>query len=228
MTTAKAGTTFRAKAFLLNVGVGRTNEIFHANDVIFSQGDPATAVFYIRKGTVKVAITSEHGKDAVLAIMGPGDFFGHCCLSGRVHRTKTTTALDECAVLRIDKAAMLRELAADREFSALFMTYLLERNRRIEEDLADQLFNSSEKRLARALLLLANFGQEGNADPVTAKISQETLAEMVGTTRSRVNFFMNKFRRLGFIAYEGGVHGALRVNRSMLNMVLQDGLGGDH
>ncbi|HEY4141235.1 MAG TPA: Crp/Fnr family transcriptional regulator [Pseudolabrys sp.] len=218
---AKASNAHKAEAFLLNVGVGRTNEIFHANDVIFSQGDAAAAVFYIRKGTVKVAVTSEHGKDAVLAIMGPGDFFGQCCLSGPAHRTKTVMALDECVVLRIDKAAMLREFAADPEFSSLFMTYLLDRNRRIEDDLADQLFNSSEKRLARALLLLVNSGQDGNADPVIAKIRQETLAEMVGTTRSRISFFMNKFRRLGFIAYEGGVHGALRVNISLLNMVLQ-------
>jgi CRP-like cAMP-binding protein len=204
-------------------GVGRTNETFRADDIIFSQGDPAEAVFYLRKGKVKLAVTSEHGKDAVLSIMGPGDFFGICCLGNQPYRAKTSTAMENCVVLRIDKAAMTRELAADPEFSVMFIGYLLERNIRIEEDLADQLFHSSEKRLARALLLLVNFGQEGNADPVIAKISQETLAEMVGTTRSRVSFFMNKFRRLGFIEYEGSVHGALRVNTSLLNMVLQDG-----
>jgi CRP-like cAMP-binding protein len=228
MAMAKASSGVGTAAFLLNVGVGRTNENFHSDDVIFSQGDPADAIFYIRKGNVKLAITSEHGKDAVLAIMGPGDFFGQCSLSGRVHRTKTAIALDDCAILRIDKAVMTRELTMDPEFSALFIDYLLDRNTRVEEDLADQLFNSSEKRLARTLLLLANFGKDGKTNPVIDKISQETLAEIVGTTRSRVSFFMNKFRRLGFIEYEGGAHGALRVNGSLLNMVLHDGPDGDH
>jgi CRP-like cAMP-binding protein len=227
MPMAKVSTAFAAKPFLLNAGVGRTTEIFQADDIIYSQGDPADAVFFIRRGKVKLTTTSENGKDAVLGIRGPADFFGECCLTDRPYRGKTTTAMDDCVALRIDRAAMARELTADPGLSALFIDYLLERNSRIEEDLADLLFNSSEKRLARTLLLLANFGKDGKPDPVIDKISQETLAEMVGTTRSRVSFFMNKFRRLGFIEYEGGVHSALRVNTSLLNIVLHDGPNGD-
>ncbi len=204
-------------------GAGRRNDNFRADDIIFSQGDPADALFYIRAGKVKLAITSESGKDAVLGIMGPGDFFGFGCLRRHPTRDKTSTALEDCTVLRIEKAAMARELAADPEFSLTFIDYLLDRNARIEEDLAAQLFNSSEKRLARTLLLLANFGKDGETDPIISKISQETLAEMVGTTRSRISFFMNKFRKHGFIEYDGGGHSVVRVNTSLLNMVLHDG-----
>jgi CRP-like cAMP-binding protein len=228
MPMAKTSTAFEAKPFLLSAGVGRTTETFQADDIIFSQGDPGDAVFYIRKGKVKLAITSESGKDAVLSIMGPGDFFGVCCLGDQPYRVKTGTAMENCVILRIDKSVMMRELTTDPELSVLFIGYLLECNSRNEEALADQLFHSSEKRLARTLLLLANLGKDGKTNPVIDKISQETLAGIVGTTRSRISFFMNKFRRLGFIEYEGGVHGAVRVNSSLLNMVLHDGPGGDH
>ena len=209
---------FDAQAFLAKVGEGKTVLAFHKNETVFSQGDAADAIFYIQKGRVKVVVLSAQGKEAVVGILQPGQFFGEGCLNGNPLRISTTMALDECVITAITKPAMLAALHAEPKFSELFMSYLLKRNSRIEEDLIDQLFNSSEKRLARLLLLLANFGKEGTPEPVIAKISQETLAEMIGTTRSRVSFFMNKFRKLGFIDYNGGIE----VHSSLLNVVLHD------
>lgn len=186
--------------------------------MIFAQGDPADAVFYVQKGRVKLTVVSKRGKEAVVALLDSGEFFGEGCLAGQPLRMSTATASEDTTVLRLRKKAMVRLLHTDRKFSELFMTYLLSRNIRYEEDLVDQLFNSSEKRLARVLLLLAHFGKDGRREPVIAKISQETLAGMVGTTRSRVSHFMNKFRRLGFIDYNGG----MRVHSSLLNIVLYD------
>ncbi len=223
MAVSKKLVAFDPRIFLSRIGSGRTNEKFSANDVIFSQGDTASAVFYLQKGNAKITITSKGGKEAVLAILGPGDFFGEGCLNGQPRRIATVTTMTECLIMRLDKAAMVRVLHQEPKFADLFIGYLLHRNSRVEEDLVDQLFNSSEKRLARTLLLLANFGKGGKQEPVIAKISQETLAEMIGTTRSRVSFFMNKFRRLGFIDYSGDTHGDLHVHTSLLNMVLHDG-----
>jgi CRP/FNR family transcriptional regulator, cyclic AMP receptor protein len=222
-------TAFDSKVFLSKIGSGRTNEKFGPNKVVFSQGDVASAIFYLQKGKVKITVTSKAGKEAVLAIVGPGDFFGEGCLNGQSMRMATVTTMTECAIMRLEKSAMVRVLHEEPKFSDLFIAHLLHRNSRVEEDLVDQLFNSSEKRLARTLLLLANFGKDSKPEPVIAKISQETLAEMIGTTRSRVSFFMNKFRRLGFIEYNGDTHGDLRVHTSLLNMVLRDGAtNGDH
>ena len=178
-------------------------------------------MFYIQKGKVKLTVVSNSGKEAVVAILGPGDFLGEACLAGRPLCLATATTMTDCSIVRLEKPAMIRVLREEPAFSELFLAYLLSRNIRIEEDLVDQLFNSSEKRLARVLLLLANFGKEGKPEPVIAKISQETLAEMIGTTRSRVSFFMNKFRKLGFIEYNGGLEG-LHVHSSLLNIVLHD------
>lgn len=218
MTTHSPSIAFDPKSFLAKVGQGRTLAKHDKNHIIFAQDDPATAVFYIQKGRVKVTILSRNGKEAVLAILGAGDFFGEGCLNGQLRRLATITTMTECLILRLDKTAMIRVLSGEPKFSELFIGYLLHRNSRIEEDLVDQLFNSSEKRLARVLLLLANFGKEGAPEPVIAPISQETLAEMIGTTRSRVNFFLNKFRRLGFIHYNGGMH----VHSGLLTVVLHD------
>jgi CRP-like cAMP-binding protein len=212
--------SFDPKKFLASVGEGKTITKYRKGNVVFSQGDAADAVFYIQKGKVKLTVVSEQGREAVVAILGPGSFFGEGCLNGHAVRIATTTAMDECVITRIAKAAMIATMHNEPDFSELFMAYLLERNGRIEEDLIDQLFNSSEKRLARLLLLLANFGKEGGPTPIVAKISQETLAEMIGTTRARVSFFMNKFRRLGFIEYNG----KLEVHNSLLNVVLRDKL----
>jgi CRP/FNR family transcriptional regulator, cyclic AMP receptor protein len=223
MATKKKTVAFDSKTFLSKIGSGRTNEKISAHDVIFSQGDAAAAIFYLQKGKVKLTVTSENGKEAVLAIIGPEDFFGEGCLNGQTKRLATATAMTDCLIMRIERASMLRVLHDEPKFSELFITHLLHRNSRVEEDLVDQLFNSSEKRLARTLLLMANFGKDSKPEPVIAKISQETLAEMIGTTRSRVSFFMNKFRRLGFIDYNGDTHGDLHVNTSLLNMVLRDG-----
>jgi CRP/FNR family transcriptional regulator, cyclic AMP receptor protein len=209
---------FDPKKFLAKVGEGKTISELQKDQVVFSQGEAADAVFYIQKGKVKLTVISEQGKEAVVAILGPGDFFGEGCLNGHPLRIATTTAMDECLVTRIAKAAMIATLHDQPDFSELFMTYLLDRNGRIEEDLIDQLFNSSEKRLARLLLLMANFGKQGQPQPILAKISQETLAEMIGTTRSRVSFFMNKFRKLGFIEYNG----TIEVHNSLLNVILYD------
>ena len=186
--------------------------------VIFAQGDPADAVFYIREGRIKISVVSAQGKEAVVAFLKAGDFIGEGCLTGRPRRVSTGTALEDSEITRVDKAAMVRMLRDEPNFSERFMAHLLARTVRVEEDLVDQLFNSSEKRLARALLLLANFGKEGKQQPVIAKVSQETLADMIGTTRSRVSHFMNKFRELGYIDYNGG----LEVHSSLMDAVLHE------
>jgi CRP/FNR family transcriptional regulator, cyclic AMP receptor protein len=209
---------FDPKIFLAKVGEGKTVFEFRKDQIVFSQGEDADAVFYIQQGKVKLTVVSEQGKEAVVAMLGPGHFFGEGCLNGHPLRIATTRAVDECVITRLAKATMIATIHNEPEFSELFMSYLLTRNSRIEEDLIDQLFNSSEKRLARLLLLLANFGKEGRPEPIVGKFSQETLAEMIGTTRSRVSFFMNKFRKLGFIEYNG----KLEVHSSLLNMVLQE------
>jgi CRP-like cAMP-binding protein len=216
--TPKLKPLFDPKLFLAKVGKGRTISEYRKNQVVFSQGDPGDAIFYIHKGKVKLNIVSSAGKEAVIAILGPGDFLGEGCLAGRPLCLGTATAMSDCSIVRLEKLSTIRVLHEEPAFSEMFMSYLLSRNMRIEEDLVDQLFNSSEKRLARVLLLLANFGKEGKPEPVIAKISQETLAEMIGTTRSRVSFFMNKFRDLGFIEYNGELH----VHSSLLNIVLHD------
>jgi CRP/FNR family cyclic AMP-dependent transcriptional regulator len=212
---------FDPQIFLAKVGEGRTIADYRKNQKIFSQGDPADAIFYIQKGRVKLSVVSQQGKEAVIGILGPHDFFGETCLLGRALRLKTATAMTDCQVARLDKARAIRVLHDEPIFSELFLSHLLSRNIRLEEDLVDQLFNSSEKRLARVLLLLANFGKEGKPEPVIAKISQETLAEIVGTTRSRVSLFMNKFRKLGLIDYNSEM-GGLQVHSSLLNIVLHD------
>ena len=209
---------FDPKAFLAKMGEGKTILEFSKDQVVFAQGDAADTVFYIQSGRVKVVVISEQGKEAVVGIFGPGQFFGEGCMNGHALRIATTTALEDCLITAITKAAMLAALHDQPKFSELFMAYLLTRNSRIEEDLIDQLFNSSEKRLARLLLLLANFGKEGNPQPIIPNISQETLAEMIGTTRSRVSHFMNKFRELGFIDYNGH----LEVHSSLMSIFLTD------
>src|ERR1700726_1728626 len=209
---------FDPKLFLAKVGGGKTILKFDKNQVVFSQGDPADTVFYIQKGRIKVLVVSEQGKEAVVGILEPGQFFGEGCLNGHPLRISTTMAMDECLITSITKEAMIATLNAEPKFSELFMAYLLTRNGRVEEDLIDQLFNSSEKRLARLLLLLAHFGKEGNPMPINPDISQETLAEMIGTTRSRVSYFMNKFRKLGLISYNGKIE----VHNSLLNAVLHE------
>jgi CRP/FNR family cyclic AMP-dependent transcriptional regulator len=209
---------FDPKVFLAKVGKGRSIGKYRNDQVLFAQGDPADAVFYIQKGNVKVTVISEQGKEAVVAILAPSQFFGEGCLNGHSLRIATTRAIGECVITRIDKATMIAAMHDEPALSELFMSYLLTRNSRIEEDLIDQLFNSSEKRLARLLLLLANFGKEGKPEPIVGKYSQETLAEMIGTTRSRVSLFMNKFRKLGLIDYNGH----LEVHSSLLNVVLRD------
>ena len=209
---------FEPKIFLAEVGEGKTISKYRKDQTVFSQGEIADAVFYIQKGKVKLTVVSELGKEAVIAILGPGQFFGEACLNGHALRIATTRAIDECVITRVEKVTMIATIHNEPDFSELFMSYLLTRSSRIEEDLIDQLFNSSEKRLARLLLLLANFGKEGRPEPIIGKFSQETLAEMIGTTRSRVSFFMNKFRKLGFIEYNG----KLEVHNSLLNVVLHD------
>jgi CRP-like cAMP-binding protein len=204
--------------FLAKVGEGRTIADYSRDQVVFSQGDRADSIFYVQRGKVKLTVVSNAGKEAVIAILDAGDFLGEGCLAGQLVRMATATAMSASSIVRIEKPATIRVLHDEPAFSELFLAYLLSRNMRIEEDLVDQLFNSSEKRLARVLLMLANFGKEGKPEPVIAKISQETLAEMIGTTRSRVSFFMNKFRQLGFIEYNGKLH----VHSSLLNIVLHD------
>jgi len=215
---AKKRVNFDPHAFLSTIGEGRKSLLFQRKQGIFAQGDTADAVFYIQTGKVKLTVVSNIGKEATIGILGDGDFFGEGGLAGQLLRMSSATAMTDCAVLRIDKKAMMEALHREHEFSDLFVTYLLARNIRYEEDLVDQLFNSSEKRLARILLLLAHFGKEGIPETVVPKISQELLAEMIGTTRSRVSFFMNRFRELGFIHYNGG----LQVHSSLLNIVLHD------
>jgi CRP-like cAMP-binding protein len=216
--TPKLKAVFNPKLFLSKVGKGRTISAYRKSDVVFAQGDRADAIFYIQKGKVKLTVVSNAGKEAVIAILGPGDFLGEGCLAGRPVCLATATSMADSSIVRIEKPATIRVLHEEPAFSEMFVSYLLSRNMRIEEDLVDQLFNSSEKRLARVLLLLANFGKEGRPEPVITKISQETLAEMIGTTRSRVSFFMNKFRKLGFIEYNGALH----IHSSLLNIVLHD------
>jgi CRP/FNR family transcriptional regulator, cyclic AMP receptor protein len=214
----KAKLPFDPKAFLSKVNGGRAISEYRKDKTIFRQGDPSDAVFYIQSGKVKTTVVSEQGKEAVVAILDTGDFFGEGCLTGQPQRLSTVTALTECVIVRITKADITRVIHEEPAFAELFISHLLARNSRVEEDLVDQLFNSSEKRLARTLLLLANFGKEGRPEPVIAKISQETLAEMIGTTRSRVSHFMNKFRELGLIDYNGHIE----VHSSLLNVVLHD------
>ena len=209
---------FDPRAFLAKVGEGKTIVEFLKDQVVFAQGDVADTIYYIQKGRLKVVVISEQGKEAVVGILEPGQFFGEGCMNGHALRIATTTAMEACLVTVITKTAMLAAIHSEPKFSEMFMAYLLTRNSRIEEDLIDQLFNSSEKRLARLLLLLANFGKDGSPQPITPNISQETLAEMIGTTRSRVSFFMNKFRKLGFISYNGKIE----VHNSLLNAVLYD------
>ncbi len=209
---------FEPKAFLAKVDGGRSTTPWRENQVVFSQGDLADAVFYIMDGKVKITVVSEQGKEAVVAILGADEFFGEGCLTGQPRRLATATAMTGSVLVRVEKGAMVRILHDEPEFSDMFIAHLLERTIRVEADLVDQLFNSSEKRLARALLLLANFGKEGRPEAIIPKVSQETLADMIGTTRSRVSYFMNKFRKLGFIDYNG----TLQVHSSLLNVVLND------
>src|SRR6478672_5884229 len=210
---------FSPETFLANAGLGRTIVEVPKKHVVFSQGDAGDSVFYIQKGRVKLTVVSKRGKEATTALLGDGDFLGEECITaGQPIRMATATAVIDCSVLRIERAEMLRALHMEHAFSDVFVAYLLTRNIRVQEDLVDQLFNSSEKRLARILLLLAQFGKDGKPETVIPKMSQETLAEMVGTTRSRVNFFMNRFRKLGFIEYNG----TLQVHSSLLNVVLHD------
>jgi CRP/FNR family cyclic AMP-dependent transcriptional regulator len=216
--TKKAESTFDPKAFLATVGRGHTVSDLHKDEVAFLQSAVADAVFYIQKGKIKIVVVSQKGKEAVVAILGPGEFFGEGCLIGQPLRLATAKAMTESQVVRVSKAEMLRALHAEPSFAELFITHLLTRNSRVEEDLVDQLFSSSEKRLARTLLLLANFGKDGGPQAITTPISQETLGEIIGTTRSRVSIFMNKFRKLGFIEYNGH----LQIHSSLLSVILRD------
>ena len=218
MTKKAKKVPFDPKAFLATVNGGRSMSKYRKNETVFSQSSSADAVFYIQKGKVKVTVVSEQGKEAVVAVLGPDEFCGEGCLTGQPVRLATATAMTECEIMRLEKATMIQVLHEEPAFSEMFVSHLLARTIRVEADLVDQLFNSSEKRLARALLLLANFGKEGEPEPILAKISQETLAEMIGTTRSRVSAFMNKFRELGLIDYNGRIE----VHRSLLNVVLHE------
>jgi CRP/FNR family transcriptional regulator, cyclic AMP receptor protein len=209
---------FDPKAFLAKVGEGTAISKYQKGQIVFSQGEAGDAVFYIQKGKIKLTVVSKRGKEAVVGLLGSTHFFGEGCLNGHPLRVTTATAIDECIITRIAKAAMIATMHDEPKFSELFMADLLSRNSRIEEDLIDQLFNSSEKRLARTLLLLANFGKEDAPEPIVGKFSQEILAEMIGTTRSRVSFFMNRFRKLGYIKYNG----KLEIHNSLLNVVLYD------
>ena len=210
--------SFNPKSFLAEVGEGRSIGTYPKGQIVFSQGDLADAVFYIQKGKVKVTVISEQGKEAVVAILGTNEFFGEGCLAGQTRRMASVAALTDSVIERLEKVAILRVIHQEPAFSEMFIAHILGRTIRIEADLVDQLFNSSEKRLARLLLLLANFGKEDKPEPIIAKISQETLADMIGTTRSHVSFFMNKFRKLGFIHYNGHIE----VHSSLLNVVLHD------
>ncbi len=209
---------FDTASFLAQPGTGRSITNYHKKQVVFSQGDPADAVFYIQKGKLKVTVVSDRGKEAVAAILGPDEFVGEACMAGQSLRLVTVSAMTGAVVARIEKLEMVRLIQEQPGFSQMFMTHVLNRTIRVEADLHDQLFNSSERRLARLLLLLANYGNDGKPEPILAQISQETLAEMIGTTRSRVSFFMNRFRKLGFISYNGHIE----VHRSLLNLVLHE------
>jgi len=219
-TMKTTSTGFDAQAFLAKVGKGRSIGLYRKNQPIFSQGNPADALFYIQKGRVKRTVVSSHGKEAIVAILGPGDFLGEGCLAGQEQRASTAIALADSSIVRIEKASAVEVMRDQPKFSELLVAYLLSRNIRIEEDLVDRLFNSSEKRLARVLLLFADFTQNGKPDHIVQipKISQETMAEIVGTTRARVSFFMNKFRKMGLIRYDGG----LEVNTALLSAILHD------
>jgi CRP/FNR family cyclic AMP-dependent transcriptional regulator len=209
---------FDAKAFLTRANGGKAITSYRNNASIFVQGDPADAICYIQKGKVKLTVVSKQGKEAVIALLGEGDFFGEGCLAGQPTRMATAVAISTCSILRLERAGVIRLLHEEPSFSETFVAHLLSRNIKIEADLVDHLFNSSEKRLARVLLLLANFGKEGMPEEVIPKMSQETLAEIIGTTRSRVSFFMNRFRKLGFIEYNG----TLKIHSSLLNVILHD------
>jgi CRP/FNR family transcriptional regulator, cyclic AMP receptor protein len=209
---------FDPKVFLSKVHGRRTKANYQENQSVYSQGDPADSVFYIEKGKVKTTVVSEKGKEAVIALLGAGDFFGEGCLTGQPRRLSTVNAITECVVVKLAKTDITRAIHEEPAFAEVFIAHLLARNARVEEDLVDQLFNSSEKRLARILLLLAKFGQEDKTHPILANISQETLAEMIGSTRARVSFFMNKFRKLGLINYNGQI----KVHPSLLNLVLRE------
>ena len=215
---SKGKPPFDPKVFLSKVNGGRAVSEYRKDETVFRQGDPADSVFFIQSGKVKKTVVSEQGKEAVVALLGTGDFFGEGCLAGEARRLATVATLTNCVIAQISKADITRVIHEEPAFAELFISHLLARNSRVEEDLVDQLFNSSEKRLARTLLLLANFGKEGRPEPIIAKVSQETLAEMIGTTRSRVSFFMNKFRKLGLIDYNGSIE----VHSSLLNVVLHD------
>jgi CRP/FNR family cyclic AMP-dependent transcriptional regulator len=214
----KAGASFDPKRFLARVGNGKTISECRKDQVVFSQGEVADAVFYIQKGKVKIAVASKQGKEAVVAILGPGEFFGEGCLIGQPRRLATAKTMAASEIMRVGKVEMMRVLHEEPAFGELFIAHLLTRNSRVEEDLVDQLFNSSEKRLARTLLMLANFGKSEGSQPITSRISQETLAEIIGTTRPRVSLFMNKFRKLGFISYNGHIE----IHPSLLSVVLRD------
>jgi CRP/FNR family transcriptional regulator, cyclic AMP receptor protein len=215
---SKSRPSFDPKSFLAVVGEGRSIGEYRKDQIVFSQGDPADAVFYIQRGKVKVTILSEQGKEAVVAMLGTNDFFGEGCLAGQARRIATVATMMDSVIVRLEKAAIVGVIQKEPAFSGMFIAHLLARAIRVEADLVDQLFNSSEKRLARMLLLLANFGKDEKPEPILAKISQETLADMIGTTRSRVSFFMNKFRKLGLIDYNG----CIEVRSSLLNVVLHD------
>ncbi len=216
--TTEPAPSFDPEAFFARIGDGRSIADYRKGDLVFSQGEPADAVFFIQRGQVKISVVSEQGKEAIVAVLDEGSFFGEGCLVGQSRRISTATTIVKAEIARLDKAAIVRLLQGDPAFSELFIQHLLGRSVRIEADLIDQLFNSSEKRLARMLLLLAKFGQEGKPEPIMQNISQEALAQMIGTTRERVNFFMNRFRKLGFISYNGGIE----VHTSLLNAVLHD------
>jgi CRP/FNR family cyclic AMP-dependent transcriptional regulator len=206
------------EAIIARLNGGKSEAKYQRDQLVYSQGEPADGVFYVQSGKIKVTVVSEEGKEAVVAILLPGSFCGEECLTGHKLRISTVRALTECRLVRMAKAATMRALHDDHQFSQLFTSYLMERNIRVQEDLVDQLLNSTEKRLARLLLILANYGKEDRPDPIVPKINQETLAEMIGTSRTHVNFFMNKFRQLGFIEYNGDI----KVNRSLLNMLLHE------
>jgi len=218
MKTQEKKVRFDPKVFLVTVNGGRSISKYRQNQTVFSQSRSADAVFYIQKGKVKITVVSEQGKEAVVAVLGPDEFCGEGCLTGQPLRLATATAMTECQIMRLEKAIIVRVLHEEPAFSEMFVSHLLARTIRVEADLVDQLFNSSEKRLARALLLLANFGKDGRPEPIIANVSQETLADMIGTTRSRVSFFMNKFRKLGLIAYNGQIE----IHTSLLNVVLHE------
>jgi CRP/FNR family transcriptional regulator, cyclic AMP receptor protein len=215
---SKAAESFDAREYLETSGVKRKIVLYRKGQTIFSQGDMSQSVLYLQSGSVKITVTSSSGKEAVIALLRPGDFFGEGCIAGQPLRVAKASAMGPVSVLEIEKREMIRVIHEEHEFSDRFVAHMLKRNVRVEEDLVDQLFNSSEKRLARALLLIARYGNEGRPEKIVARVSQGTLAEMIGTTRSRVSFFMNKFRKLGFIKYNGGLH----VNDSLLRVILRD------